>query len=153
MIEDIWWQTTLHREGMAYLENIEVTSFIIMRSTIWIATKPCKCDWRSILPKVEDVNNRLTLCKGPSQFIFIGWSSPTWWCRCKGSLNRVLWKFTHTPTTYALTLKDFLNFVESQGPFFDTPLMKGLKLLPHEWWDLIGVGGCTFAPITRCILA
>jgi hypothetical protein len=44
MIEDIWWQTTLHKEGMAYLENIEVASFIIMKSTIWIATKPCKCD-------------------------------------------------------------------------------------------------------------
>jgi hypothetical protein len=30
-------------------------------------------------------------------------------------------KTAHTPTTYALTLRDFANFVESWEPFFDTP--------------------------------
>ncbi len=71
----------------------------------------------------------------------------------KEALNRVLWKTAHTPTTYALALRNFAIFFESRGPFFYTHLVKGLKLLPHEWWDLIGVGGCTFAPIARCILA
>jgi hypothetical protein len=33
------------------------------------------------------------------------------------ALNKVLWKTAHTPTTYALALKDF---VENQSPFFDT---------------------------------
>jgi hypothetical protein len=68
-------------------------------------------------------------------------------------LKRVLRKTTHTPTAYALALRDFIDFVESWRPFFNTPLMKGLKLPPHEWWKLIGVGGCTFAPITCYILA
>jgi hypothetical protein len=31
----------------------------------------------------------------------------------KEVLNRVLRKTAHTPTTYALTLRDFANFVES----------------------------------------
>ncbi len=71
----------------------------------------------------------------------------------KKMLNRVLRKTIHNPTAYALALRDFTDFVESSRPFFNTPLMKGLKLLPHEWWNLIGVGGCTFTPITCCILA
>jgi hypothetical protein len=33
------------------------------------------------------------------------------------TFNKVLWKKTHTPIAYALTLKDF---VENQSPFFDT---------------------------------
>ncbi len=65
---------------------------IITRSTIWITIKPCRCDWRSILLKVEDVNNWLTLCRDFSQSIFIGWSSLTWWCKCKGGLKHILQK-------------------------------------------------------------
>jgi hypothetical protein len=87
VIESIWWQTTLHGEGMAYHENIGVTCFIIVKSTIWIAIKPCKCDWRSILPKVEDVDDQPTLYKGLSQFILVGWSLPTWWWRCERGLK------------------------------------------------------------------
>jgi len=45
------------------------------------------------------------------------------------------------------------NFVKSQGPFFDTPPMKDLDLLPHECWYLIGAGGRTSAPIAHHILA
>jgi hypothetical protein len=48
------------------------------------------------------------------------------------ALNRVLQKTTCTPTAYALVLKYFANFVESQGPFFDGPLVKDLDLFPHE---------------------
>jgi hypothetical protein len=44
VIEGIWWQTTLHGEGMASHENIETTCLITMRCTIWITIKPCKCD-------------------------------------------------------------------------------------------------------------
>jgi hypothetical protein len=57
--------STMHWEGMAYHENIEVTCLIITKSIIWIAIKPCRYDWTSILLKVEDVNNWPTLCKGP----------------------------------------------------------------------------------------
>ncbi len=39
----------------------------------------------------------------------------------KEALNKVLQKTTCTPTTYALTLRDFANFVEIWGPIFNTP--------------------------------
>ncbi len=68
------------------------------------------------------------------------------------ALNKVLQKIVSTPTTYALALRDFANFVQSQGPFFDTPLMKDLHLLPYKWSGFIGAHGCTFAPITCHIL-
>jgi hypothetical protein len=32
-----------------------------------------------------------------------------------------LQKTIRTPTTYALVLTDFANFVKNWGPFFDTP--------------------------------
>jgi len=36
-----------------------------------------------------------------------------------------------TSTAYALALRDFANFVESRGPFFDTPAPnEGPKLAP-----------------------
>jgi hypothetical protein len=38
----------------------------------------------------------------------------------KEALNKVLRKTICTSTIYALALKDFANFVESRGPFFDT---------------------------------
>jgi hypothetical protein len=68
------------------------------------------------------------------------------------AFNRVLQKTISTPTTYALALRDFANFVKSQGSFFDTPLMKDLDLRPHKWRDFIGTHGCTFVPITCHIL-
>jgi len=39
----------------------------------------------------------------------------------KVTLNRVLQKTTCTQIAYALVLRDFANFVENQGSFFDTP--------------------------------
>jgi len=68
----------------------------------------------------------------------------------KEAFKKVLQKTVCTLIAYALVLADF---VENQGPFFNTPPpMKDLDLLPHEWWDLIGVGGCTFTPIACRIL-
>jgi hypothetical protein len=67
-------------------------------------------------------------------------------------LNKVLWKIVGNLIAYAKTLKDFIDFVESWSHFFNIPLVNDLNLLPHEWWDLIGVGGCTFTPITHYIL-
>jgi hypothetical protein len=55
----------------------------------------------------------------------------------KQALNKVLQKIVSTLTAYALVLKDFANFVKNQGPFSNTPPLKDLDLLPHEWWDLI----------------
>jgi hypothetical protein len=43
-----------------------------------------------------------------------------------------------TPTTYALSLKDFTNFIESWSPFSNTPRMKDLNLLPHEPTWVVG---------------
>jgi hypothetical protein len=40
-------------------------------------------------------------------------------------LNIVLWKTVSTPITYAQALKDFIDFVKSQGLFSNTP--------PNEW--------------------
>ncbi len=39
----------------------------------------------------------------------------------KEALNKVLRKTTSTPTTYALTLRNFANFIESQGSFSNNP--------------------------------
>jgi hypothetical protein len=112
VIKGIGWQTTLHGEGVVFYENIRITCLIITKSTIWITIKPCKCDQRLILLKVEDVNNQPTLCRGLFQSISIGWSSPTWWCKCECSaLNRVLRKTTSTPTTYAQVFSNHYNHI------------------------------------------
>lgn len=72
VIKGIQWKTTLHGEDVVFYGNIKMTCLIITRSTIQITIKPGRCDQRLILLKVEDVDNEPTLCKGPSQFIFIG---------------------------------------------------------------------------------
>jgi hypothetical protein len=46
-------------------------------------------------------------------------------------LNKISQKITHTPTTYALALKDF---EENWSPFFDTPA-KDLDLPPVVGFD------------------
>jgi hypothetical protein len=58
----------------------------------------------------------------------------------------MLFKNINSSTNYTQVLN---NFVESQK-FFVNPL-GDLNLLSHEWWGLIKVGGCTFAPITYYI--
>ncbi len=50
----------------------------------------------------------------------------------KEALNKFLWKTTHVSTAYALVLRNFVDFVESQGSFSDTPPMKDLDLFPHK---------------------
>jgi hypothetical protein len=68
-------------------------------------------------------------------------------------LNGVLWKIVGNSIAYVEALKDFIDSVESWNHFSNTPLVNDLNLFPHEWWDLIGVGGCTFTPISsHCIL-
>jgi hypothetical protein len=62
-------------------------------------------------------------------------------------------KKTNTLITYALALKDFVDFIESQNPFLNTLPMKDLDLLPHKCWDLIRASGRTLAPIAYRILA
>jgi hypothetical protein len=115
VIEGTWWQTTLHGEGVVYHENIGMTYFILTRSSVWIAIKPCKCDWRSILPKVEDVDDWLTLCKVLFNPYLLGEARLHDDVDVKEAFNRVLWKTTCTPTAYALAFRDF---VESWSPFF-----------------------------------
>jgi hypothetical protein len=39
----------------------------------------------------------------------------------KETLNKILQKIACTLIAYALTLQDFIDFVESQGPFLNTP--------------------------------
>ncbi len=55
--------------------------------------------------------------------------------------------------TYALALKDFVDFIESRGPFVNTLLVKDLDLFPHKCWDLMRASEHTLAPIDRHILA
>jgi len=69
----------------------------------------------------------------------------------KETLNNFLQKTYGIPNAYALALKNFVNFVKSLSPFYDMPLVKDINLLPHEWWDLIGAGRCTLAPIIHYI--
>jgi len=70
----------------------------------------------------------------------------------KEALNKVLQKTTHTPIAYGLDFRDFANVVKIWGPFFDTPLMKDLNLLPHEWWDWLELVGAHLHPslVTFC---
>ncbi len=70
----------------------------------------------------------------------------------KEALKRVLWKIACIPIACTLVLRNFVDFVKSQGPFYDTPPIKDLDLLPHEWWNLIRASGHTFAPVARYIL-
>jgi len=49
----------------------------------------------------------------------------------KEALNKIMWKIVQcTLTTYALALRDFVDFVENWSPFFDTPPNEGPKLAP-----------------------
>ncbi len=49
--------------------------------------------------------------------------------KAKETLIKVLFQKTiNTPTTYALTLKDYANFVENRGFFFNTARVKDLNL-------------------------
>jgi hypothetical protein len=39
----------------------------------------------------------------------------------KEAFNKILQKIARTLISYALVLRDFVNFVENQGPFSNTP--------------------------------
>ncbi len=45
---------------MVCRENIGMTCFIIMKSIVFITIEPCKCNGRSILPLMEDVDLHYT---------------------------------------------------------------------------------------------
>jgi hypothetical protein len=63
---------------------------------------------------MEDVDNQFTLCKGPSQCILVGEACLHDDANAKEPLNKVLQKLVQcTLTTYALTLRNFANFVEN----------------------------------------
>jgi hypothetical protein len=47
----------------------------------------------------------------------------------KEALNKIFQKIVGTLTTYALTLKDFANFIKIEVLFF-TPPNEGLRLAP-----------------------
>jgi hypothetical protein len=138
---------------MAYHENIGMTCFIIMRSNIWIAIKPCRCYWRSILPRWKMLMTNVHYAKAFVNPYLLGEAHLYDEANTKEALNKVLWKTTSILTTYALILRDFVDFAKSKSPFFDTSLLKDLDLFPYEGWDLIGINGHTFAPIVHCILA
>jgi hypothetical protein len=152
-IYHIWWQTTHHGEGMACHENIRMICFIIMKSTIFIIIKPWRCNGRSILPLMEDVDSQFTLCRGFFQSILIGWSLLPWWCIYEKNVKLCVTKNTHNSTTYTQALKDFVDFVENWKSFSNTPPTNNFNFFPHEWWDLIGANVHTFAPIACQILA
>jgi hypothetical protein len=56
-------------------------------------------------------------------------------------------------TSYVQALTNFANLVEGRGPFVDIPPTSSLNMLPHEWWDLIGVCIHPFAPMAKHNLA
>jgi hypothetical protein len=71
----------------------------MMKSTIWITIKPCKFDQRSILLKVEDVDNQPTLCRAPFQSMLIGEICLHDDVDVKKVLNKVMLKTNGTFTT------------------------------------------------------
>jgi hypothetical protein len=133
-IEGIRWQTTHHGEGMVCHEDIGMTWFIVMKSTI-IITINGRC-WQPTYGRAL-FNPYLS---GEACFHHDA--------NVKETLNHMLQKNINNSTTYAPTLKDF---VESWRFFFNTPLVNNLNWLSSEWWHLIGVGEHTFAPIIHCI--
>jgi hypothetical protein len=84
---------------MACHENIRMICFNIMRSTIFIIIKPWRCNGRSILPLMEDVENRFTLFRAPSKSILTGWSLPPWWCIYEKNVKSHVTKNTNNSTT------------------------------------------------------
>jgi hypothetical protein len=121
-----------------------VTGFILTKSSIWIAIKPWRCDWRYILLEVETVDNQPTLCKGPFQSIPIGWSLLTWWCRCKRDLQQSFVKNSLYPNYLCHTFKKFYKFCgKSKSIFLHLP-SEGPRLVPTRmvgfdwnWWTHI----------------
>ncbi len=113
----------MHGEGISSHENIGIW-LVIIRSTIFITIEPCKCDQTSISPLTENLDLHY-VHKNLFKSIFIGWSSPPWWCQCQEIIQPycVMKKISNL-TTFAQTLKDFTNVVESQGPFWQ----------PLSWW-------------------
>ncbi len=71
-----------------FMKTLEWHVLIIMKCIIWIIIKPCRCDLKSILPKMEGVDNQFTWCKGPFQSIVTRWNSPTWWCICERGVKQ-----------------------------------------------------------------
>ncbi len=123
-----------------------MTCFIITKSIVFIIIKPWKCGGTSILPSMENVEDQTTLCMDLSQYKLI-----EWWCKCKGNVKSHVIKNISNLTTYVQTLRTLLTLLKVKA-FFDTLLRNNFNLLSHEWWDLIGVSGCTFAPITHHVL-
>jgi hypothetical protein len=121
-------------------ENIGMICFMIMKSNVLITIEPCKCSGISILLLMEDVD--LHYAKALFNPYLLNEVHLHDDANAREVLNHMLKKNTSSPTT---------NFVENQRPFL-TPPVNDLNLLPHERWDFIRVGGCTFTPIVHCIL-
>jgi hypothetical protein len=66
---------------------------------------------------------------------------------------RVLRKLTTNDVAFASALSEYQSFRDHRGIFAGLPVAAALNLEPHEWWDLLGAGAHTLAPIAKRILA
>ena len=69
------------------------------------------------------------------------------------AILRVLRKLAVGDQAYASTLSEYQAFRDRRGIFGGLPDVHTLNLEPHEWWDLLGAGARTLAPIAKRILA
>ena len=72
----------------------------------------------------------------------------------KSGLLRALRKLVNNgDEDFARAIGEFNAFKEGRGAYTNMPNIAQAKLEPHEWWDLVGEGGPTLAPIAKRILA
>lgn len=69
------------------------------------------------------------------------------------AILRVLRKLAVGDQAFASALSEYQAFRDRRGIFGGLPDVNTLNLEPHEWWDLLGAGARTLAPIARKILA
>jgi hypothetical protein len=151
--EGISWQTTLHGKEVVDHENIRVTCFIFTKLPFESPLNLGDVIEDQFYQRWKMLKIDLHYAGALFNPYLLGEVCLHDDADAKEIFNKVLRKIACTPTTYPLAFKKFTNFVGSQGPFFDTPLVKDLYLFPHEWWDLIGTSGRTLAPIVCHILA
>jgi hypothetical protein len=125
---------------VAYHEIIGMTCFIITRSTIWIIIKPCKCDWRSILLEVEDVDNWSTLCRALLNPYLLGEVCLHDDANVKEALNKVLQRIRYPNYLWPI-FKKLCKFCQNSSSIFSHPPNERPKLTPTwmvgfdwNWW-------------------
>jgi hypothetical protein len=107
-------------KNMACHEDIGMTYFIITRSIVLITIKPCRWCGISIYHLWKMLTTDLNYARALLNPYFLGEVFLHYDVDVKETLNCVLQKNTNNSTAYTQDLKDFVDFIENQGPFSGT---------------------------------